>query len=108
MLSRVALVRTDVSEELSALVFLHSVRRLLVRASVIPTLPFLLTLMKEALGSSETSVFTRAKRPNIPEDTILQNQAFQKEVQLFKLSERTVHVAKYFVMINIKSFRPSQ
>jgi hypothetical protein len=36
MLRRVALVRTDVSEELSAsLVFLRSVRRLLVTASVV-------------------------------------------------------------------------
>jgi hypothetical protein len=36
--------------------FLHSVRRLLVTASVVPTSPILVTLMKEALSSSETSV----------------------------------------------------
>jgi hypothetical protein len=42
------------------LVFLRTVCRLLVAASVVPSSPILVTLMKEAPSSSETSALTRA------------------------------------------------
>jgi hypothetical protein len=59
MLRRVALIRTDVTEELTA--------------NVVPSSPILVSLMMEALSSSVTSVLTRATRRNIPEDAILQS-----------------------------------
>jgi hypothetical protein len=55
----------------SSVVLLRSVRRLLVRASVVPSSRILVTLMKEALIPSETSVLTGATQLIILEDAIL-------------------------------------
>jgi hypothetical protein len=79
VLHRVALVRTDVSEELTASIknhfaFLRSVRQLLVMANVVLS-SILFILMMEALSSSQTLVLTRATRRNMPEDGIVHGSA---------------------------------
>jgi hypothetical protein len=94
MLRRVALERTDVSEDCSSSIIrvtgigelgtlaVNSNRRTLRRnaANIVPSSPILVTLMLGALISSETSVLTRSKLSNISEDGILQQSVLRNKV----------------------------
>jgi hypothetical protein len=100
----VALVRTDVSEELSASIIratrLGELGTLAVTSSrrtqrdyVVLSSPILVTLMMEAIRSSETSASTRAIRRNDREDGILQSKTSSHGFKLASYSGESCSVA---------------
>jgi hypothetical protein len=95
------LLRTEVSENLSASIIRvtiigelrktlavtrkrRTLRRFLVTASVFPSSLVLVTLMKEALCSSETSILTRATLCNVSEDAILHSH-HREDLESYKI-----------------------
>jgi hypothetical protein len=97
VLRRVALVRTDVSEELSATFIrvtgigeLGTTLAVTSNRCTLRRNTILVTLMKEALGSSETWVITRATPRNIQEYNILHSHRREnlKSYQVIYVGDR--------------------
>jgi hypothetical protein len=96
MLHRVALLRTDVSEELIASIIrvkrigdlgktlaVTNNRRTL-RRNIVPSSPIIVTLMMDEICLSETSVLTRATRRNILHDGFLHSHS-RENLKFYKL-----------------------
>jgi hypothetical protein len=79
-------------------VILRSLRQLQVTAKVVPSSPILVTLMMEALSSSETPVLTRATQRNILEDAILHIILIFPSISHLRLEAPNGFLFSYFKM----------
>jgi hypothetical protein len=105
MLRRVALVRTDVSDELRASILrvtrigkLRTTIRL-VTANVFLSSTILVTLMMEVLSSSETSVLTRGTLRNISEDANLHSHR-RENLKSYANDKTTKHLRELRSTLN--------
>jgi hypothetical protein len=85
MLGRVALVRTDVSEERMGSIIrvtrIDDLRTTL--ATAVPSSPILVILMMEAIISSEMSVLTTTPQRNLPEDGIVHSHR-REDIKVYR------------------------
>jgi hypothetical protein len=91
-LCRAALVRTNVSEELSASLCSSLQCASVASYGYVPSSPILLTLMMDALSSSETSALIRATWRNIPEVAILHDdddETMSKDLNMQSVKEKS-------------------
>jgi hypothetical protein len=84
MLRHVALVRADISEEHSAsIIRMTRIGELGTTLAVVPSSPILVTLMMEALCSSETSFLTRGTLRNNQEDDAILHSHRRENLQYY-------------------------
>jgi hypothetical protein len=100
MLRRVALERTDVSEErIASMIRVKiSVLPLPVTANLVPNSLILFILMMKATRSFETSVLTRATRHHIPKDGIIHSQ--RRDNLKYYMSDVNSKHAKMYSSVN--------